>query len=369
MERNDFEKLFAENLISTFNVQIHKKTVEKIQNIISSFYELRENIKYQILFQAEMKKHSIVDPGNKSMMTSFDFHLDENFQPRLIEINTNAAFLGLGTLLYQQKQIPMPVNSFSLESIKKMISNEMLLNQNSVPNQIAIIDDSPSQQKLYIEFLVFKEMFESFGWKTEILDCFTNINDQFNFIYNRTTDFYLSDCRLQNLKQNLNTKKICLSPNPYEYMLLADKQRLIDWSKDGFLNSLSLSETVRQTINQTILKTMELNLENQSEIWSQRKNLFFKPKNAFGSKQSYKGQSISRKVFDELVLQNSVAQEYIAAPEIFLNTTDGEQKFKYDLRAFAYQDQLQLIVARLYQGQVTNLRTPHGGFACVEIID
>lgn len=368
MKRQEFESLFADNLISPFNVQIQKNTINEIKNIISGFYELRENENYQKLFQSEINKNNIINPGNKSMMMSFDFHLDENSNPRLIEINTNAAFLGLGTLLYQQKNLPAPVENFSVRSIKEMILNEMKLNQNTIPNQIAIIDESPSQQRLYIEFLLFKEMFESFGWKTEILDCYENLDRRFNFVYNRTTDFYLSDDRLLNLKQKFNSKQICLSPNPYEYLLLADKQRLIDWSSDAFFNNLHISEKATTSIKRSILKTYELNTTNQNEIWNGRKNLFFKPKNAFGSKQSYKGQSISRKTYEELVLQNCVAQEYVAAPEVLLKTENGEQKFKYDLRAYAYQDQLQLIIARIYQGQVTNLRTPNGGFACVEVI-
>ena len=41
------------------------------------------------------------------------------------------------------------------------------------------------------------------------------------------------------------------------------------------------------------------------------------------------------------------------------------QSFKADLRAYAYQGQVQLFAARLYQGQTTNFRTPGGGFAPV----
>ena len=36
-----------------------------------------------------------------------------------------------------------------------------------------------------------------------------------------------------------------------------------------------------------------------------------------------------------------------------------------DIRAFVYQGAVQMFVARLYQGQTTNFRTPGGGFAPV----
>jgi hypothetical protein len=38
---------------------------------------------------------------------------------------------------------------------------------------------------------------------------------------------------------------------------------------------------------------------------------------------------------------------------------------KFDLRAYAYDGQVQWVAARLYQGQTTNFRTPGGGFAPV----
>ncbi len=38
---------------------------------------------------------------------------------------------------------------------------------------------------------------------------------------------------------------------------------------------------------------------------------------------------------------------------------------KVDLRNYVYRGRVQLIAARLYQGQTTNFRTPGGGFAPV----
>ena len=62
-----------------------------------------------------------------------------------------------------------------------------------------------------------------------------------------------------------------------------------------------------------------------------------------------------------------VAQRFAPAPE--LEATDpltGESvMLKYDLRVYAYAGAIQLLAARLYQGQTTNFRTPGGGFAPV----
>ena len=69
--------------------------------------------------------------------------------------------------------------------------------------------------------------------------------------------------------------------------------------------------------------------------------------------------------FDSIFHDDFIAQQISVAPEIEVNYLGNNIKFKYDLRCYAYQDQLQLVIARLYQGQTTNLATPGGGFACV----
>ena len=40
---------------------------------------------------------------------------------------------------------------------------------------------------------------------------------------------------------------------------------------------------------------------------------------------------------------------------------------KTDLRLYAYRNRVLGVTARLYHGQVTNLRTPGGGFARVRL--
>jgi hypothetical protein len=99
-----------------------------------------------------------------------------------------------------------------------------------------------------------------------------------DFIYNRTTDFYFQDDSYKNLKDLFLNKKSCFSPNPFEYFLLADKQRMIDWYQ---------STSVDTIIREHLPICMDLKPENADEIWANRKRFFFKPKTAYGSKQTY----------------------------------------------------------------------------------
>jgi hypothetical protein len=41
---------------------------------------------------------------------------------------------------------------------------------------------------------------------------------------------------------------------------------------------------------------------------------------------------------------------------------------KFDVRAYAYRDQPLFLGARVYQGQVTNFRSPGGGFSAICVL-
>jgi hypothetical protein len=233
--------------------------------------------------------------------------------------------------------------------------------------EIAIVDENPGAQRLYIEFLVYRELMKEWGFPSEIKDI-SAVSGLEDFIYNRYTDFYLSEIKSENLKSLFAKKKICFSPNPFEYMLLADKQRMIEWTRERFLEDCSTSPKDCAILRKHLPFCYELTVDRADEIWAQRKKMFFKPLRSFGSKQSFKGASISRKAFEEILGQGFIAQEYIAAPERSFETPAGPLNFKFDLRFYAYKGRVQSVIARIYQGQVTNLRTPWGGFAPLSFV-
>jgi hypothetical protein len=343
--------LIAEQLFSPFHIQLPNSVLKQAQACVQALFSLRQSADYIQSYARQLDDLQLKDPGNKGILMSYDFHLNDEDHLRLIEVNTNAAFLAMGDLMYEAHGIDQPIAGFQLSQILENIKEECRLNGQKQPLKIAIVDDQPEQQRLYIEFLVYRELFLSQGTDTLICD-FRDIPGDRNFIYNRHTDFYFSDGNSQQLKADFLHRARCFSPNPFEYFLLADKARMIDWSSAG-------------KIKEFLPACRLVNSANQEEIWSQRKNLFFKPRQAFGSKQSYKGASISHKVFQEIVQGQFVAQELTPAREREFATPEGPQKFKFDLRFYAYQDRLQSVVGRLYQGQVTNLKTPYGGFAPV----
>lgn len=370
--RDFFEEKVSDQLLSPFVIRLPKKTLSEIRDVVRSFEELRSSMAAAESARAELSARGLIDPGNHSIMMSYDFHLDANGALKLIEVNTNASFLILGTELYACRGLENPA-SFARENLKLDILEE-LADQSTARGRaaitdpfVAIIDEKPEEQRLFLEFVVGHEWMKSYGWRSEIRDLTEALKGpRPDFIYNRATDFYLERPASAALREAFLRREICLSPNPHEYLLLADKQRLIEWARPGALESFAgLSATSRATIQTVLPAALDLQTAAAEELWARRKHLFFKPKREFGSKRAFKGASISRKLFDEMMHDDPIAQEYVPAPEMTFATPDGEQSFKFDLRCHAYKDRLEGVIGRLYQGQVTNLKTPYGGFAPV----
>lgn len=83
----------------------------------------------------------------------------------------------------------------------------------------------------------------------------------------------------------------------------------------------------------------------------------------FGSKASYRGDKLTRRVWDEIAGGIYVAQQIVAPSECHIASQSGP--LKLNIRCYAYRGEVLLYAARMYQGQTTNFRTPGGGFAPV----
>ena len=362
-----------DDLLFGQSIPLKQKIFEACHLIIKAFWELRENRTYQEYVKSS---HPInCDPYNYSILMCYDFHVtDENV--KLIEINTNASFAIVAGVLSHINKQALPLN-LSMEDydghefLKKAIYEEITLCKMDLEDvNIAIIDDHPEKQKTYFEFHYYKALFEHWGHKTVICDPSELEWDSKNkilrhrlgqivhFVYNRCCDFLLEDPKNQHLKQGFVHLKTCFSPNPYEYCLLAHKQRLVDLSNKDFLKILNLSSDDLQIIKEAIPFSSSVLEIPKEELWSRRKAFFFKPKTLYGGKGAFRGSSISRKKFESIYSNSYMIQEYIPPPTF--------EDYKYDLRVYTYKSEPYLALARLYRGQVTNASTIGGGLATID---
>lgn len=323
----------------------------------------------------------IPKPSGASVLMSYDFHVDFSDDPvgrlRLIEVNTNASNSLITALVSAPLQASEKTTTTTLaDQFAADFAED--LGRSLDGARIAIIDDEPLKQKMYIEFLLYKELLERQGASVVICDrrhlkmrdgklwCGSDASGfgPIDLVYNRSTDFYFEEEASRPLHEAMMTKAAIITPHPYDYRMLADKNRLVEWSPDGALETLyGVPKDEADFIRRALLRTRQVTTENAEAFWKERKKLMFKPRTAYGGKGVYRGSSISRGAYEGAIASGSLAQDFVPAP----TTKIGDAEFKYDLRFFAYRDRLHTACARIYQGQMTNATTPGGGTAALAV--
>jgi hypothetical protein len=74
-------------------------------------------------------------------------------------------------------------------------------------------------------------------------------------------------------------------------------------------------------------------------------------------------------VWNEIARGKYVAQALVTPSERHVEVDSAETDLKLDIRAYVYDGVIELVAARLYEGQTTNFRTSGGGFAPVFVLD
>jgi hypothetical protein len=321
-------------------------------------------------------------PKAHSVFFSYDFHLDKG-RPRLIEINTNAGGALLNVCLMRaQKSCLHQTNAFAPfkpdvveQAFLAMFRAEWFAERGNSPlRSIAIVDDNPEIQFLLPEFLLFQRLFAQYGIEAVICDprdlvwssgtlWFEDL--RIDLVYNRLTDFDLAAETNASLREAYLQGAVVLTPHPHAYALYANKRNLAVLTDADALQAIGVNDTDRALLLNGIAPTVLVLREDADSLWLARKRLFFKPVAGYGGKGAYRGDKLTRRVFEEILQGDYVAQTFVSPGDRLVQTLEGVATLKYDLRAYVYCGVIQLVVARLYQGQTTNFRTVGGGFAPV----
>lgn len=324
--------------------------------------------------------------GPRGVCMGYDFHLGEA-GPQLIEVNTNAGGLLLNAALAHAQRSccaamnwacgPDPARTLE-QDVAAMFDAEWRSQRGAAPlKTVLIVDQRPSEQYLAPEFELFRLLFERQGWRAAVADPSELVWRDgklwhgamvVDLVYNRLTDFYLAEPEQAALRAAWEAGAVVLTPDPHAHALLADKRNLIALSDDALLAQWGASEADRAVLRAAVPATELVTPERAEALWAQRRNLFFKPVAGYGAKAAYRGDKLTRRVWEEILAGDFVAQALVQPGRRAVAQDGVPGELKFDLRAYAYAGQVQLLAARIYQGQTTNFRTPGGGFAPAIIV-
>ena len=369
------------HLFSPLPVFVARAHTDGMQRIVAAIESVIASQSWRTAVLADAAPIARHDPHALGVFMGYDFHIGDQ-GPQLIEINTNAGGAYLNAALGQVQRACCPevrdwvTTPADMQSIEQgfvaMFANEWRLARGARPlRRIAIVDTAPASQYLYPEFLLAQQAFESRGIAAVIADpagfALRNGHLEYNgetidLVYNRLTDFYFDDPAHALLREAYVTDAAVFTPHPRAHALYANKHNLVLLTDAALLRRWGIDEATIATLIAGIPRTVRVRAEDAESLWADRKHWFFKPAGGFGSRGAYRGDKLTKKVFAEILASDYVAQAIAVPGERHLTP---EQPLKIDIRNYVYDGQVQLVAARLYQGQTTNFRTPGGGFAPV----
>ena len=373
------------NLFSRGPVFISNHDLASMLDVVATIEAVAEDPVYQEAALAWAPAIARRDFGPHGVFMGYDFHLGSE-GPKLIEVNTNAGGAFLNAFLAraqsaccreaEESQQATPQGGFESAVWEMFLAEWRSQGRAGQPQTIAIVDDRPREQYLFPEFLMVQRFFERHGLKAWIVDPgelrFTEGRLQFekeavDLVYNRLVDFSLGASGHEALRQAYMADAVVLTPSPRNHALLADKRNLTLFSDPAAARGWAITPAQRQSLS-AIPQTVPVTAENADELWAARKRHFFKPAGGHGGKAVYRGDKITRSVWEEVLKGGYIAQA-LAAPSERRIKIDGEVKsLKLDVRLYTYRGSALLAAARVYQGQTTNFRTPGGGFAPVFVV-
>lgn len=361
--------------------------LEEMRRTIKSIRRALALPKIRNKFLGEANEGDSERKSEGGVFLSFDFHRTSE-GPKLIEINTNAGGAYLQFKLLQSqisccKEIdPFFPNHDYLNRLEErffsiFLEEWKLAGRENLPKSIVILDENPEMQFLYPEFVMFRDLVRSHGISCEILSpedisfkggALFSGGNRIDLIYNRLTDFHLSHLRNEAIRLAWESGDVVLTPNPRDYSLFAMKSNLIHLSDPEFLRDAGLGSADLETLQKAVPKTRSVSSDQSEKLWQERKNLFFKPTEGYGSKAVYNGGKITKSKFNEILTGGYISQELVDPSERRTSISGVPIRLKMDIRAYVYRNEILLLASRLYQGQTTNMRTPGGGFSPVFVL-
>jgi hypothetical protein len=372
-------------LFSARPVFISDSQTERMANVVRAVESVVALPAYRHHILADAPAIARHDPGGAiGVFFGYDFHLRDD-AIGLIEINTNAGGAMLNAVMARahqaccldREQLALAAASGAVleQNMVAMFRSEWRLSGRERPLQtIAIVDTAPQQQYLYPEFLLFQRLFERHGLRAIIADpsaltwhdgVLWHGATAVDLVYNRLTDFMLEAPASAALRAAYLEHAVVLTPHPQAHALYADKRNLALLSDAGQLQALGVPQSVRDILLANIPHTQLVHAADADRLWGARRQLFFKPTAGFGGRAAYRGDKLTKRVWQEILAGGYVAQAIVAPGERVIGSQDSPERLKFDLRSYTYGGMVQWNAARMYQGQTTNFRTPGGGFAPV----
>jgi len=330
-------------------------------------FQLKDNPAYVSALADVLPPAARIATAWPSVLMGFDFHLTAD-GPKLIEINNNAGGLYIG----DDRWLPQP----DIAELNGALEQRLAAMFHADWSTIAIMDDDVTGQFMYPEMQAYASLLGMSGRRVMVVspdelqlrdDGLYGIDAnraavRIDAVYNRHTDFYLESADVAHIRKAYERGQVMLNPHPRSYALIGDKTRMVDWWRDGLLESCIDQPSVAcmRAITPQTRRMLDV---DAAEAWTGRKQWVFKPAARHGGKGVLLGKSMSRKRFDALDVNDTIMQQLVPPSEV---DVEGNP-MKLDIRLYMHGDRLIALAGRVWRGQVTNFRQAGSGWVALRV--
>lgn len=326
-------------------------------------YQLKNNPTYLDLLADKLPEAAKVKSNNSpSILMGYDFHLTDT-TPKLIEINNNAG----GLWEKDEGWIPQCPHAELADDLQTRILNMFEASW----QHIVIMDEDITQQYMYPEMQAYASLLASAGKKVSLVspkdlelksDGLYVQETKVDMIYNRDTNFYLESLSMQHIRTAYMAGQVILNPYPRSYALIGDKNRMVDWWREGLLEAC-VSEARLKLFRDIVPETHVLAEYDKDVAWQTRKQWVFKPAARHGGKGVLLGKAMSRKRFEALDGSSTVMQRLVPPSVIDID----DVSYKFDIRLYMHGEHLIAMAGRAWRGQITNFREEGSGWTSIKV--
>ncbi|MDQ6995973.1 MAG: hypothetical protein Q9M82_00750 [Mariprofundus sp.] len=355
------------SLASEIPVAVSRADFDAMLHFSRTVFQLKDNNAYLSQLCERLPQTAHIQADWPSVLMGFDFHLTDN-GPKLIEINNNAGGLYIG----DGRWLPQP----DISELHGALASRLMAMFPPDWATIAIMDEDVTGQFMYPEMQAYADLLRKDGRNVMVVspeDLQSNENGlscdgvHIDAIYNRHTDFYLESEAVAHIRHAYEKGLLALNPHPRSYALIGDKSRMVDWWRQGLLESCVAQSAVEQ-IRVVTPETHRLSELDRDQAWAERKQWVFKPAARHGGKGVLLGKAMSRKRFEALDIAETIVQRLVPASEVDVQGHDGKKNhMKLDIRLYMHGETLIALAGRVWLGQLTNFRQPGSGWIALNI--
>ena len=122
-----------------------------------------------------------------------------------------------------------------------------------------------------------------------------------DLVYNRLTDFSLEAPGHGAILTAYLSGDAVITPNPWAHAMFADKGNLVRLSTATTLRDWGVPEEKIKLLADGIPRTTFVTKDQAEALWATRSRLFFKPAAGYGGKAAYRGEKLTRRVWETIV--------------------------------------------------------------------